>query len=106
MYTHARQFPHLAGMTDSDVRELVRRAMRRRPRSIRALRVRNAIIYAGMVAAAGFLAPRAGMGVGAALIVVGTAGTLAIIAWNLFWVNTVLFRVTKEEKELGASAQG
>jgi len=98
MYTHARQFPHLAGMSDPDIRELARRAMSRRPNLIRIWRIRTVVVLIAM--AAGAVAMKwAGMRLGTALMVAGGTATAALVAWNAVWLNTILFRVTNEERE-------
>jgi hypothetical protein len=106
VYTHARQFPHLAGMADADIRELARRAMGRRPDLARIMRLRNVAVVGGMVAAAALLGRGGGPGVGGAMqrvggamMVAGACATAALLLWNLVWVNTVLFRLTRDEVE-------
>jgi hypothetical protein len=50
--------------------------------------------------AAGAVAMKwAGMRLGTALMVAGGTATVALVAWNVVWLNTILFRVTKEERE-------
>jgi hypothetical protein len=106
VYTHARQFPHLAGMADADIRALARRAMARRRDLVRVMRLRNAVVFVGMVAAAALLGRGGGPGAGkamqragAAMMVAGAGGTAALLLWNLVWVNTVLFQLTRDEVE-------
>jgi hypothetical protein len=101
-----RQFPHLAGMADADIRALARRALARRPDLVRLLRVRNVVVFVGMVAAAALLGRGGGPGVGGAmqgvgwgLMAAGAGATAALLLWNPVWVNTVLFRLTRAEVE-------
>ena len=106
VYTHARQFPHLVGMADADIRELARRAMARRPDLVRVVRLRNAVVFVCMVAAAAMLGRGGGPGVGKAMqaagramMIAGAVATVTLLLWNLVWVNTVLFRLTRDEVE-------
>jgi hypothetical protein len=121
LYTHARQFPHLMGRSDPDIRALARRAVLRRPRLVRVVRLWNVAVVAGMVATAAVLGrvgrdggPGVGgamLGVGFAVMAAGAGATAVILLWNLVWVNTVLYRVTRDEvqrqdAEPGAAADG
>ena len=99
MYTHARQFPHLEGMDDARIRQVVGRAMSRRPGLVRMQRRRSAAIMIGMVLATTLLARLSSLNLGLILCLVGGAGTVLTLCWNLVWVNTVLYRVTREEIE-------
>ena len=99
MYTHARQFPHLAGMSDQEIRDLARRGMSRRPRLVTIMRLRNAIILLGMAIAAALLARYTSYQLGTIFILVGGVSTCVLLLWNVVWVNTVLYRVTRDEIE-------
>jgi hypothetical protein len=48
-----------------------------------------ALLVAGLLAG--------GVRIGPALLTAGVVGTLAVLAWNVVWLNTVLFRITREE---------
>lgn len=107
MYFHARQFPHLAGKSDAEIYDIAQRAMRRNPGLGRAMRIRNLAIYFGIVAAGAWLfsysnwsmggSSMVNLGVG--LIIVGVSVTAIVLAWNLVWLNTVVFRITRDEVE-------
>jgi hypothetical protein len=97
MYTHARQFPHLADMSDAQIREIVRRGMGRRLGLARMMRLRNSVAMIGMVLAAAGLARFSAIDLGLIFMLVGGIATAVILAWNLVWVNTVLFHLTREE---------
>ena len=93
MYTHARQFPHLAGQDDGAIRSLARRGLDRRP-------VLRWVLRGRIVAALGaaLLAVAGSEAVGPRAMMVGGGTALAVLlGWNLVWVNTVLFRVTRAE---------
>ena len=104
MYTHARQFPHLAGMSDTEIRQLAGRALGRRPNLIRIKRIRDAVVIGAMTLGA-IEMKKSGMGLGPALMIAGGIGgiggiaTLVLVAWNVVWLNTVLFRLTKDERQ-------
>jgi len=97
MYTHARQFAHLAGKSDEDIRVLVRHALTGRPNLSRVLRVRNRIVYGGMLASAILARQLTSLDLGIILLAIGCAATAFVICWNLVWVNTVLYRITQPE---------
>ncbi len=97
MYTHARQFPHLAGMDDRQIREVAREAMAKRPLYQLMMRLRNVVVLASMGVAVLVLVWFAEYSLGSALLMVGAIGTAATLIWNLVSVNTVLFRITYEE---------
>lgn len=99
MYIHVRQFPHLAGMDDARIRELVVRGMGRRPGLVRIHRLRGAAIMIGMVVAAALLSRYSPRGLGLIFVLVGGAATALVLCWNLAWVNMVLYRVTRDEVE-------
>ena len=100
-YTHARQFPHLAGLSDTQIRALARRALDRHPRYRLVMRTRNVVVLGGMAAAILL----AGRNLGFAMMVSGVVSILALLAWNVVWVNTVVFQITKEEAETQALSQ-
>ncbi len=104
MYTHCRQFPHLSGRSDQEIRALVGNGMRKRPHLIRIMKIRNLAVLAGMIVTATLLWRRGGPGTGNAMMklglvlsICGIAATALILLWNLVWVNTVLWKVTTEE---------
>src|SRR5262245_13856897 len=105
MYTHARQFPHVAGLRDDKIRGVARRAMQRHPHYRRTIRARNIVVLLAMALGTGLLNAIAGMQVGLALMIVGAAATVFVLVWNLVWVNTVLFRITQEEMEMESVRQ-
>jgi hypothetical protein len=82
MYTHARQFPHLAGRSDTEIIELARRGMIRRPHLIRIMRIRNATILIGIVVAAALLARFSRLQIGVILMMVGGISSAFIVLWN------------------------
>jgi hypothetical protein len=97
VYTSARQFPHLAGKTDAEIRQLARRAMDRHPGLIRAMRFRDVAIIFGMTTAGVLLGRFSDLSIGAILLLLGAAGSLLIVGWNLIWVNQVLYKLTERE---------
>jgi hypothetical protein len=97
IYTHARQFPHLDGKTDAEIRLLARRAMDKHPGLIRAMRFRDVVIIFGMTTAGVLLGRLTDLSIGAVLLLLGAAGSLLILCWNLIWVNQVLYQLTKHE---------
>jgi hypothetical protein len=104
MYTHARQFPHLAGKSDDEIRAIARRAMARNPR-LRSIAVwRNRVVFSGMAAAIILLVLGAGWKLSRSMMWTGGVATALVLIWNVVWVNTVLFRITKEELSPGPPA--
>jgi len=99
MYTHARQFPHLSGLSDAEIRSIAIRAMQRYPRYVAIMRARNVLLSLGAGIAIGFLLALNLASLGAALMIVGAISTTFFLLWNLVWVNTVIYRVTREEIE-------
>jgi hypothetical protein len=97
MYTHARQFPHLAGLDDVRVREIAARGMSRRPDLVRIHRLRSVALMTGMIAAMALLSYFSSLKLGLILMLVGGIATAFLLCWNLVWVNTVLYRVTRDE---------
>jgi len=63
------------------------------------MRFRNAIGMIAMLLAAVVLARVSALSLGVILILVGAVFTGVLLLWNLFWVNTVLYRLTREEVE-------
>ena len=97
MYTHARQFPHLAGLDDARIREVVIRGMGRRPGLVCIHRLFRAAVMIGMVLATALLARLSSLELGMILLLVGAVATAIVLSWNLVWVHTILYRVTLEE---------
>jgi hypothetical protein len=97
MYTHARQFPHLAGLNDARIREVVSRGMGRRPDLVRIHKLGRAAIMIGMIVATALLARLSSLELGMILLLAGAVATAIVLAWNLVWVNTVLYRATLDE---------
>ena len=109
MYTHARQFPHLAGRSDGEIRALARSALDRRPNLRRVARVRNLVVLSGLAALTLYAISFAGTAGrdtrpgddlkfgGLLMLLGGGSATVAVLLWNLVWVNTVLFRITRED---------
>jgi hypothetical protein len=100
MYTHARQFPHFAGMTDSEIIGVVRRAMAKNPRYFKLRRV-QVVLAALLIVATLVGAIFAGLELDFAFVAAGAVSTLAILGWNLVWINTALYRITAEEIQTG-----
>ncbi len=109
LFTHARQFPHLAGRGDGEIRGLVRRGMDRCPALRRVLRLRNVAVLSTLGIAVLYALPRSPQvgdavqpgdalrDIGRLLMICGGAATAIVLLWNLIWVNTVLFRLTQIE---------
>jgi hypothetical protein len=97
IYVHARQFPHLAGKAEREIRILARRAMDKHPRLIRTMRLRNAAIMLGMTIAGVLLGRRSDLTIGAILVLLGAVGSVVILCWNLVWLNTVVYKLTARE---------
>jgi len=97
--SHARQSPHLSGMSDPEIRTLAQRAMSQHPRTRLIRRVRNIAVLLGMLAGYLILTWRFDVDYdpGSAMMIVGGVGTIFVLIWNLVWVNTVLFRLTRLE---------
>ena len=113
LYSHACQFPHLAGRSDPAIRTLARRAMARRPWMVWVVRLRNASVVAGMIAAIMLLRrdgqPDGGgvmRGFGFAMMAAGAGATAFVLFWNLVWINNVLYRVTQDEEQRPGAEQG
>jgi hypothetical protein len=105
MYTHAREFPHLRGKSDAEIVAIFRRGLDKHPKYRKLMRARNVIVIfllapigvAGLILLGGFT-------LGYALIAVGLALTLFVLVWNVVWVNTVVFKLTEEERKAGDEA--
>jgi putative flippase GtrA len=97
MYTHARQFPHLARKSDSEIRELVRREMIRRPTLIRAMQIRNVALLVLVILTVAGLVRYAGLTLGPAMIATGASATVLVLLWNFVWVNCVIFKITQPD---------
>ena len=68
------------------------------------MRTRNVVVL-GSIAATISAAILLRRNLGYAMMVCGALGTLALLAWNVVWVNTVLFRITKEEAQIKRATQ-
>jgi hypothetical protein len=109
MYTHARQFPHLAGMQDAEIRAIASRAMSRYPHLLRVMKIRNRVVLVGLPVAIAAIAVFSDLRWNSgplvrwsiALMAVGGSFSAFLLAWNLIWVNTVIFRITREEVARG-----
>jgi hypothetical protein len=97
MFTHARQFPHLAGKTDDEIRALARRCMDKNPRLRSILRARNRVMFLAMGVAILALITVGGWKLGQSMLVAGAVATAFVLIWNTVWVNTVLYKITEEE---------
>src|SRR4051812_45689886 len=105
MYTHARQFPHLSGLSDDEIRAIAGRAFVRHPYYARLRRVRNRLLIVAIgvtVAAWVYWSGERRIGelmmtVGTGMMAAGGAAFVFVLVWNLIWVNTVLYRLTDEE---------
>jgi len=84
-------------MGDEQIRALTRQAMAKRPNYARVMRARNAAVILGMLLGPMILIQIANLRLGTALVIAGAVGTLVLLLWNMIWVNTVLFRITREE---------
>lgn len=97
MYTHAREFPHLAGKSDDEIRAIARQAMARNPHLRSIARWRNRVVFSGMGIAILVLVLVGEWRLGQSMLVVGGVATVFVLLWNVVWVNTVLFRITRDE---------
>ena len=96
MYTHARQFPHLAGRSDDEIRAVARRAYAREPRWARLMRMRNVVLLVAMFSAILGMS-RTGFDPGLSMMLGGGVATMLILLWNVIWVNKVLFLLTNDQ---------
>jgi hypothetical protein len=94
VFTHCRQFPHLAGLSDDEIRQRVRDSLAQRPRLIALRRMRNVAVIL-LMALVQFAAYRGEGTLGLSLMIAGAAGTGFVLVSNLIWINSVLFRITK-----------
>lgn len=97
VYSHARQFPHLAGKTDAEIRLIARRAIGKRPGLALLMRARNVAIILGMIMGGALLRRHGDLSKGAILMVIGGAGFLLTLCWNFVGVNKVLYKLTERE---------
>jgi hypothetical protein len=73
------------------------------------MRIRNLVVLGGMFLTIAWIAAPTGVAFtgdslirfGVSLMIVGAVFTAFLLAWNLVWVNTVIFRITREEVERG-----
>ncbi len=86
-------------MSDTEIRQLARDAFRKHPFLARVRRIRNVVIVVSMAVGAKALVASS-VRLGMAMMIVGVISTVIVLGWNSVWLNTVLFRVTKEEKLL------
>jgi hypothetical protein len=101
MYLSARQFPHLKGKSDEEIRELMRRGMERRPGLTRLLRAARGLVLAGMAVSIALIEWLAKPRMGFSLLVSGAGATLLLLVINFVWLNWGLFPLTKEEAARG-----
>ena len=95
MYTHCRQFPHLQGLSDAEIRQRVNKALAERPHLIRLMRYRNRILVVAMALAAYLLYDPQRSNLGFTLMVIGGTAFTFILLWNVVWLNRILFRATQ-----------
>ncbi len=50
-----------------------------------------------MMLTVGVLARSTDWQLGSIFVIVGAVSTAVVLLWNIVWVNTVLFRITREE---------
>jgi hypothetical protein len=100
MYTHARQFPHLAGRSNEEVVAIYRRALKKRPKYWSLWILHYVVIFFAIVPLEIVaLQKLAGIRLNNAYIIAGVSILLMGFSWNAVWVNTVAFKITKEEVE-------
>lgn len=97
LYSHARQFPHLQGLSTPEIRALARRGLNKQPHLRQLMRYRNVGVVMAMLVAYVLLTKFSGLSLGLRLMIVGGASTAFVLAWNFVWVNVVIYRVTKGE---------
>ena len=61
------------------------------------MRIRDVVIIFGMTTAGVLLGRLSDLSIGAILLLLGIAGSLLILCWNLVWVNQVLYKLTEHE---------
>jgi hypothetical protein len=97
MYTHARQFPHLTGKSDEEIRAIYGRALAKRPIYRSLWLARNLILFFVIVPIEiAALYKLAGLRLSTAFFVAGSTALLLGIAWNIVWVNMVTYRITRD----------
>ncbi len=92
-------------MSREDVRNVIRRIYVRKPRWLWVMRGRNFGIMA-LTLLAWFWMRAQELNVVLAMLIAGGLSFSLTLAWNLVWLNTVLFRMTKEEIDSRASRAG
>jgi hypothetical protein len=97
LYFHARQFPHLAGKTDAEIKQLVTESLAKRPSVLSVARGKYPVFLAALVIVAAFMVLVRGWQVGPALMGAATSVFLLLLVWGYCWVNIVLFRITQED---------
>ena len=96
MYTHCRQFPHLQGRNDDEIRAIIRYSLDKRPAYRFAMRARNVVVLATLVGVFAAYLDAPPPQLGRALILAGVIATAVVLAWNVLWVNLVLFKLTEQ----------
>jgi hypothetical protein len=61
------------------------------------MRLRAAGLILGLILAVCMLARYSSLGSGLILVLVGGVGSAFVLCWNLVWINTVMYRATREE---------
>lgn len=77
----------------------MRNAMSKQPIYIAIMQARNFIALAVLFLLPIALVRLAQWPLPLAIMVTGGAGMVFVLGWNFVWVNTVVFRLTKEEVE-------
>jgi hypothetical protein len=95
MYTNCRQFPHLQGLSDDEIRQRVRRALVDQPHLLRVMRYRNRLLIVAMALGAYLLYDPQRSNLGFTLMVIGGTAFMFILLWNVVWLNRILFRITQ-----------
>jgi hypothetical protein len=101
MYTHAREYPHLAGKTDDEIRAIARQGMDGKPQLRTIMRTRNLAVFSAMGVSIIALMIAGGWSLGQSMLVAGGVATAFLLIWNVVWVNTVLFQITKDAVNSG-----
>ncbi len=83
-------------MNAAEIRAIAKRAVARNPgcRFVRKLQI---VIVAILLLGTIWLSLTYGAELGIAFVLAGFLSTIFILAWNFVWVNTTLFRITREE---------
>jgi hypothetical protein len=95
MYTHCRQFPHLQGLPDAEIRQRVSKALVERPHLLRVMRYRNRLQIVAMALGAYLLYDPQRSNLGFTLMLIGGIAFIFILLWNVVWLNRILFRITQ-----------